>query len=91
MKALLCLGERIGLVIAERFPSLMIKPDFKHINELITKLDRIFQEAQELREKIAILTEQRRSWPEPRQQSARFPEPAQVNDSTTRPRRPRRK
>ena len=67
----------------------MSKPDFTHINELITRLDRISREAQELREKIALLTEQRRAWPERRQVSMQFSERAVVHDSTTPPvRRP---
>ena len=67
----------------------MSKPDFNHINQLITRLDRISREAQELREKIALLTEQRRAWPERRQVSMQCSERAVVHDSTTPPvRRP---
>ena len=50
----------------------MSDPDVNQINELVAQLDRISREAQELREKIARLTEQRRAWPERRQVSMQF-------------------
>ena len=63
----------------------MGNPDLNQINELIAELDRIAREAQELRRKIAILTEERRSRPARRQQSLRYSALADVNDSTTPP------
>ena len=69
----------------------MSKPAFNQIQELIAQLDRISREAQELREKIAILIEQRRASPERRQVSLQFSERAEVHDSTTPPVRRLRK
>jgi hypothetical protein len=64
----------------------MSRRDIEQIGALLEKLDRLCQDAKEIRQKINEIATRPQVWPERRHDSRGIPEPAHAHDFEPRPR-----